>query len=155
MEDGLKISELTQTTTINDSDLIPIVQNDETKSITKEDLVADINNLIERNSTYSTTEQVVGTWENSDGTQQHIYRRIKYFTSTNLTTSSWTPLMALPNCKDLVMSRMGLTFNTADSSYSSVWNDVLCRYVNGNVEYYVEIGHKTNYIIIEYTKTTD
>lgn len=33
IEDGIKISELTATSTINDEDLIPIVQEEETKSI--------------------------------------------------------------------------------------------------------------------------
>ena len=68
MEDGVKISELTTTTTINNSDLIPIVQNNETKSITKQDLVAD---------KYSTTEQVIGTW--IDG--KPIYRKVINFGS--------------------------------------------------------------------------
>lgn len=43
IEDGIKISELTTTSTINNEDLIPIVQDDETKSITYEDLFSSNN----------------------------------------------------------------------------------------------------------------
>lgn len=38
MEDGLKISELTQATLINNTDIIPIVQSNETKYVEVEDL---------------------------------------------------------------------------------------------------------------------
>lgn len=45
IEDGIKISELTTTSTINNEDLIPIVQGEETKSITRGDLLANIDNI--------------------------------------------------------------------------------------------------------------
>lgn len=74
MEDGVKISELTQASTINDSDLIPIVQNDETKNIAKQDLVAD---------KYSTNEIIIGRWIDN----KPIYRKVINFGSLPDTTS--------------------------------------------------------------------
>lgn len=40
IEDGIKISELNTTTSVNDEDLIPIVQSEETKSITISDFMS-------------------------------------------------------------------------------------------------------------------
>lgn len=58
IEDGIKISELTTTNTINDEDLIPIVQEEETKSAT-------IGQILYSNKIYCkatvTTEQTAST----------------------------------------------------------------------------------------------
>ena len=43
IEDGIKISELNTTSSVNNEDLIPIVQSEETKAITYEDLFASNN----------------------------------------------------------------------------------------------------------------
>ncbi len=144
MEDGLKISELTTTTTINDSDLIPIVQNDETKSITKEDLVADTKALIDRNSTYSTTEQIVGIWKDN----KPIYRRV-YSISGDLTASAWTTLVSISNVDTLTKGLIG------GSTNNCVWNDTMLRVVNNNLQYYSSLAHSYTWVLIEYTKTTD
>lgn len=144
MEDGLKISELTQATTINDSDLIPIVQNNETKSITKEDLMADTKALIDRNSAYSTTEQIVGTWVNN----KPIYRKV-YSISGDMTASAWTTLVSISNVDTLLKGLMG------GSANNCVWNDVDLRVVNDNLQYYCPLTHAYSWTIIEYTKTTD
>lgn len=144
MEDGLKISELTTTTTINDSDLIPIVQNDETKSITKEDLVADTKSLIDRNSTYSTTEQIVGTW--IDG--KPLYRKV-YSISGSMAQNAWTTLVSITNVDTLTKGLIG------GSSNNCVWNDAMLRVVDDNLQYYCSLTHAYTWAIIEYTKTTD
>lgn len=46
IEDGIKISELNTTSSVNSEDLIPIVQNDETKSATISQVANYTNNLI-------------------------------------------------------------------------------------------------------------
>lgn len=50
---SVKISELTEATSVGSSDVLPLVQNGTTKKVTKETLTGE---------TYSTTEQRVGTW---------------------------------------------------------------------------------------------
>lgn len=50
---SIKISELPQASTVNNTDVIPIVQNGTTKQVTTE-LLKSIN--------YSTTEQIIGKW---------------------------------------------------------------------------------------------
>lgn len=148
MEDGVKISELNLATTINNSDLIPIVQNNETKSITKQDLVAD---------KYSTTEQVIGTW--IDG--KPIYRKVIEFG-------------ALPNNanKDIAhnIQNLGITTDcrgmavrTSDSRALTIPDstpnaEISCGVANTNVYITTQNDRSSfnnSFLIIEYTKTTD
>lgn len=112
---------------------------------------------IDVSNTYSTNEIVVGTWTNLDGTQQPIYRRLKYFTTTNQAQSTWTPIFEISDIKDIIAGRLGITADSGATDYpwSAAWYDNLFRYNNGNVEYYGDRAHKVNYVYVEYTKTTD
>lgn len=88
---GVKISELTEAMAAQNTDLLPIVQNGETKKITKENLFNDTEQNIEDLQTnltnletqiselveYTTDEIAVGKW--IDG--KTIYRKV--FTGTN------------------------------------------------------------------------
>ena len=116
----------------------------------------NIDSLDDRDN-YSTTERVIGIWENSDGTQQPIYRKMKYFSVTTQAVETWTPIFDLTNVKDVIKAQMGISSDSGSSDYpwSAVWYDTLYRYNNGNVEYYSDRAHKINYIVVEYTKTTD
>lgn len=93
---GVKISELTEAMVAQNTDLLPIVQNGETKKITKENLFNDTEQNIEDLQTnltnletqisdlveYTTDEIAVGKW--IDG--KTIYRKV--FTGTNATNIS-------------------------------------------------------------------
>lgn len=141
MEDGLKISELNQATIIGDEDLIPIVQNGETKHIEKSDLFADINNKL----SYSTTEQVVGTWNGKP-----LYRKVLNVAG-NLTLNAWTTIGTLSNVDTLITGKI------FDSSSKAVWNEVMVRVNSNNIQYYqaLSLAHVYSGAILEYTKTTD
>lgn len=81
---GVKISELQEKTTANDTDVIPIV-DDGTKKITKSNLLKETNEKITNLSTYSTEEVKTGEkW--IDG--KPIYK--KTFTITPTSTSQTT-----------------------------------------------------------------
>lgn len=91
-----KVSELPVASTVNDDDIVMIVQNGFNKQITKEDLLNDTETEISNLETqvanletqisdlveYTTDEIAVGTW--IDG--KTIYRKV--FTSTNTTNIS-------------------------------------------------------------------
>ena len=70
---SIKISELPQASTVNNTDVIPIVQNGTTKQVTAELL---------RQNTYSTAEQRIGTW--IDG--KPLYERTVSTPSPTVTT---------------------------------------------------------------------
>lgn len=145
MEDGVKISELNLATTINGADLIPIVQNGETKSIAYEAF-----------NKYSTTEQVVGTWNNKP-----LYRKV-------------IECGALPNNsnKDVAhnIQNLGITtrcdgmaVRTSDSRALTIPDstpgvEIGCGVTNTNV--YITTNNdrssfNNSFLILEYTKTTD
>lgn len=154
MEDGVKISELTQASTINDSDLIPIVQNDETKNIAKQDLVAD---------KYSTNEIIIGRWIDN----KPIYRKVINFGSLPDTTSK-SVAHNIANI-DFIVNVWGM------AKRANAVNDVNFFPINesrplNNIDaiglfatdtaVIIQTGaDRSNisitYVIIEYTKTTD
>ena len=104
---------------------------------------ANANDLVE-STTYSTTEQVVGTWINN----KPIYRKV-YSINGTMAQNAWTTLTSISNVGSLVKGLMG------GSSNNCVWNDVLLRVVNNNLQYYCPLTHAYTWVIIEYTKTTD
>lgn len=139
IEDGIKISELNTTTTYNDEDIIPIVQNNETKSIKAKDLNCDV---------YSTTETIIGKW--IDGTP--IYRLVVTYESFSMQISQWVGIYSLANVRAI----LGGHFGAYGSSSNASWNDTNIGYVNGKIAYFSETyTHQTNYFIVEYLKTTD
>lgn len=98
---GVKISELTEAMAAQDANLLPIVQNGETKKITKENLFNDTEQNIEDLQTnltnletqiselveYTTDEIAVGKW--IDG--KTIYRKVFTGTSTLSISTGITP----------------------------------------------------------------
>lgn len=148
MEDGLKISELTQTTTINDSDLIPIVQNNETKSITKQDLVAD---------KYSTTEQVIGTWIDN----KPIYRKV--IECGSLPNASNKDVTHNIQNLGVTIKCNGMAVRTSDSRALTIPDstpgaEIVCGVTNTNVYINTQNDRSSfnnSFLILEYTKTTD
>lgn len=101
-------------------------------------------NILEESNAYSTTEKVVGTW--IDG--KPIYRKA-YSISGSLVQNAWTTLTSLSNVATLTKGLMG------GSSNNCVWNDVLLRVLNNNIQYYSPLTHAYSWLIVEYTKTTD
>lgn len=101
-------------------------------------------NILEESNTYSTTEKVVGTW--IDG--KPIYRKA-YSISGSLVQNAWTTLTSLSNVATLTKGLMG------GSSNNCIWNDVLLRVLNNNIQYYSPLVHAYSWLIVEYTKTTD
>lgn len=148
MEDGLKISELTTTTTINDSDLIPIVQNDETKSITKQVLVAD---------KYSTTEQVIGTWIDN----KPIYRKV--IECGSLPNASNKDVTHNIQNLGVTIKCNGMAVRTSDSRALTIPDstpgaEIGCGVANANVYITTQNDRSSfnySFLILEYTKTTD
>ena len=146
MEDGLKISELNQATIIGDEDLIPIVQDGETKSITYKDF-----------NKYSTTEQIIGAWIDN----KPLYRKV-------------IECGALPNNanKDVVhnIQNLGITtkcigmaVRTSDSRALTIPDstsgaEIGCGVTNTNVYITTHNDRSSfnySFLILEYTKTTD
>lgn len=104
---------------------------------------ANANYLLE-SMTYSTTEQVVGTWINN----KPIYRKC-YSINGTMVQNAWTTLVSISNVDTLVKGLIG------GSSNNCIWNDTLLRVVNNNLQYYCSLTHAYTWVIIEYTKTTD
>lgn len=148
MEDGLKISELTQASTINDSDLIPIVQNNETKSITKQDLVAD---------KYSITEQVIGTWIDN----KPIYRKV--IECGSLPNASNKDITHNIQNLGVTIKCNGMAVRTSDSRALTIPDstpgaEIVCGVTNTNVYINTQNDRSSfnnSFLILEYTKTTD
>lgn len=67
MEDGIKISELTQLATLNGEGEIPIVNNDETKRINVVDLVYPIGSIYMSVNSTNPSTIFGGTWEQIKG----------------------------------------------------------------------------------------
>lgn len=108
-------------------------------------------NGIDVSNTYRTTEIRIGTW--IDG--RPIYRRAVYFSGTQMVVGSWTDAFPISNIRTLINGHFGS--DQADQyGTTAVWNDVMVRYRNGQISYYSAMfTHYTNYLEIEYTKTTD
>lgn len=154
IEDGIKISELNTTSTINNEDLIPIVQNNETKSIS----FGNINK-------YSTTETIIGTW--IDG--KPIYKKTILFNNINIGTSdySWTGSLNLSNISYITLDETHSYFvitgqkypiNYSQPQYNS-GSSYIIKVTNYEPDF---IFYKTNnfsvsdiVVTVEYTKTTD
>lgn len=120
---GVKISELTEAMAAQNTDLLPIVQNGETKKITKENLFNDTEQNIEDLQTnltnletqisdlveYTTDEIAVGKW--IDG--KTIYRKVFTGTSTSNISTGITP--------DNIIKMECLTHQTAGAWRTIPW----------------------------------
>jgi len=152
---NIKISEMPSATSLDGTELVPIVQNGVSKKVTKQILT---------NNNYSTSEQVVGTW--IDG--KPIYR--KTIPLTNLPTANnyidtsigyslndITPL----NLQTIILNNWGGYSNNYAGSNSAY---VSCSFavvgttgtpIQIRIRSSLDIHSYTGYATIEYTKTTD
>ena len=146
MEDGVKISELNLATTINSTDLIPIVQNDETKAIVYKDILK-----------YSTAEQVIGTWV--DG--KPVYRKV--IDCGSLPNTSNKDVSHNIQNLGVTIKCIGMAVRTSDSRALTIPDstpnaEIGCGVTNTNV--YITTHNdrssfNNSFLILEYTKTTD
>lgn len=116
---------------------------EELETTDKTSVVNAINELHGRDI-YSTTETVIGEW--IDG--KPLYRKV-YSISGDMTASAWTTLVSITNVDTLTKGLIG------GSSNNCVWNDVMLRATNNNLQYYSSLTHSYSWVTIEYTKTTD
>ena len=139
-----KTSEMTSYVNTTTGDLEELETTDKTDLVSAiNELNTNINSLDDRDN-YSTTEKVIGTW--IDG--KPIYRKV-YSISGDMIASAWTTLTSLSNVGTLVKGLMG------GSANNCVWNDVILRVLNNNIQYYSALTHSYSWLIVEYTKTTD
>jgi len=150
IEDGVKISELTEASTINDSDLIPIVQSDETKQISKSQLTRHINN-------YSGAETICGEW--FDG--KPLYRKV--YVSSNVNFGDWTtfPLDSTYVVKRLegYLHRTGNKVDPFTGGVNTSQALLIYSIRTAGIEMWISNAYQGEFenvcFIIEYTKTTD
>lgn len=139
-----KTSEMTSYVNTTTGDLEELETTDKTDLVSAiNELNTNINSLDDRDN-YSTTEKVIGTW--IDG--KPIYRKV-YSISGDMIASAWTTLTSISNVGTLTKGLMG------GSANNCVWNDVILRVTNNNIQYYSALTHAYTWVIVEYTKTTD
>ena len=162
---GVKISELQEKTTANDTDIIPIVDTG-TKKITKANLLKEATNSIETINTkltnlgnYSTEEKVIGKW--IDG--KPLYRKV---ISCGALPNSTLKLVN-HNISNIDNSRIyGFAVRTSDkrefplpfSSSININENIQLDLTSTQIQIRTGVDRSsfnTSYIIVEYTKTTD
>ena len=176
---NVKVSEMATATSFENDDYTMIVQSNKNKKITKQNMLGNIENNIgnlsnltttdktslvgainENNSqittlnTYSSTEQVVGTW--TDG--KPIYRKIYFGTNVSVSTSNTTISSNFIQNKDNIISMSSIVElgNYPYLGNTINWNTLLSP--NGDL---IMVAFETNRtfnkvnVIVEYTKTTD
>lgn len=122
---GVKISELSEASSVQNSDVLPIVQNGETKKITKENLFSDtttqINNIIMTSITITSDFTI-----DSSGcfkSQNYIVLGLNiYNSSETFATYAWTKIAQLPsgNRPSVEMIFPAIAFGAALSSPTAV-----------------------------------
>lgn len=142
---NVKISEMTSATSLDGTELVPIVQSGVSKKATKKLF-----------NSYSTTEQVIGTW--IDG--KPLYRKV--FTGTK---TSGTPLQfSITNFNQLINAFGYITVNDNGTyyTYPIPYYETSTAYIrfqiNSGVRLYSSNGTFINgevTMVVEYTKTTD
>ena len=99
---------------------------------------------------YSTNEQVIGTW--IDGTS--VYKKVVVLASpTNISYNNWQDMGVSITGGDKVLSCFGVATDSTSSplhAYFEMGGVVTCQTPRNNNESY-----NVEYLIIEYTKTTD
>ncbi len=164
IEDGLKISEFTTTSTPTNNDLIPIVQSNQTMAITKEDLFEGTETKIERNASYVYgSEAIVGTWID----MKPIYRRVVDFGA--LPNAGQKKVAHNISNMEWLVNAYAVSMRTNQDN-THTWfpiNQARPDVVENSIGLWVEdteiaiqtgIDRSTSdetYVILEYTKTTD
>lgn len=154
---NIKISNMTRATSVGGSDLLPIVQGGESKSIEYKNI-----------NKYSTSEQVAGTWIDGKPLYEITYQLTCPTTNSGEVTQDITNLN-LETLTDICgaskyLNNDGVTkyyrpfentyaYNSQLGNYSGAWikdNTLYFRYSG-----FTAILSLTAYITIRYTKTTD
>lgn len=163
MEEKVKISELEATNTINDEDILPIVQSGTTKKVTTANLLSDVYDTIEEvvdKEAYSTNETLTNkVW--IDG--KPIYRKVIDCGSLpNATTK--TVNHSITNMDSICLIN-GSSKDTSGYKITLPFLDInnptygVMIYVD-NTKINLVCGdnkssYTKSYVILEYTKTTD
>ncbi len=145
MEDGVKISELNLATTINSEDLIPIVQNGETKAIVYKDI-----------SKYSATEQVVGTWFGKPKYRKVIECGALPNNANKDVAHNIQNLDITTDCRGMAVRTSDKRALTIPDSTPSA--EISCGATDTNVYITTHNDRSSfnySFLILEYTKTTD
>lgn len=150
---SIKISELPQASTVNNTDLVPIVQGGSTKKA--EAMLLNLDN-------YSTTEQRIGTWIDGKPLYKITLTGTIPSTSVNGTMAEGKTYINIPNIDlinivsqffdggDGVFINLPYLTNAGYQVKSNVNASYLSIY-NGVTTY----NGKTFYVTLNYTKTTD
>ena len=160
---GIKISELQEKTTANDTDIIPIVDTG-TKKITKANLLKEITEALANLGTYSTEETYTGKkW--IDG--KKIYRKV---VAVDFPTESLAVVETKHNITNIdTVTDQALTwYDTYDKRWYKTFKDTSGQYyvqidgianeavrVKTSAAYRWDARTSNRYAILEYTKTTD
>lgn len=152
---GVKISELQEKTTANDTDVIPIV-DDGTKKITKANLLKEINNQITNANTYATEEINTGEkW--IDG--KDIYRKVIVVKDLSTVSRISDNTIALGESLDTAWCDGGFCYYTSNKYQypldSNVGVTIQISAANNNLRILNDnINQRTMdfYVIVKYTK---
>lgn len=144
---GVKISELTTATSANNNDVLPIVQNGETKQISKGNFLKELNTA----NSFSTNEVEIGTWINGNT----LYRKVYQGTVSNIESicnaDSRTFIVNMYGhavAQNGVRMPMNNSFSTA-YVWAGWWNTNMSAAFNFGSNF---TNDSTVVVVIEYTK---
>lgn len=136
-----------------------IVEVDQEVSTSSKNAVSNsaITNYVNGLNTYSTTETIIGTWVNEDGSKRPLYRKV---ISTNLpsTASSWVNVGTLPTNIKITKLQGTLGGYFPIPTYINESYYVALQYNSGEGKLLaITNGYLgvTTEITVEYTKPTD
>ncbi len=102
--------------------------------------------------TYSTTEQIVGTW--IDGAT--VYEKTFEVSGLASQVSNWTNIAEMPNVNKIV-DFSGCGFPATNNQQTALGDYIRLCYINGYLKYYSNAWTNTTLTIratVRYTKTT-
>lgn len=140
---GVKISELNEASSVQNSDVLPIVQNGETKKITKENLFFDTENEIEEiiNSLKFNYDSSTASYYATFGQIKIVMAEVEY------TTGNTSPYTATWNFTSPVSFTRGNIYTTAVSG--NIYRNIQIRpagnYMTGNTTNGIAISDVANY----------
>lgn len=157
---GVKISELNEASSVQNSDVLPIVQNGETKKIqvvtlfnTINNEIEEIQNTIENIQLFSTNEVEIGKWINN----KTIYRKVFSGTVSNIES-----LCNTQNQRTSIINMYGnatatngvvMPMNNSFSNSAYVWSAWWASNMDVAVNFGTNFSSTSSVIIIlEYTK---
>lgn len=147
---NIKVSQLPTATEFNDDDYVMIVQSNQNKKITKQNMYSDY--------VYSMSETIVGKWTNN----KPIYRKV--IETTTSAGSTNIPISDISSDIEEIIKLDGTTTqpsgNVTPLSYYYSSNDWSNLYYSANSNYIIircgsTAGFGDAKLIVEYTKTTD